>query len=265
MPGLELVDWPADRTLVVSGSPRALRIPLTIRNPSGAAAMLAEPSFAEMRRAGDGAQLSAAASPLFLNVPANGVADGRVRLRLDAATAPGRYEGQVRMGDITRTIVIEVLPETKLEVEPAPVVLDASEGRDQQVTARFENRGNVSLLIDADGSYPLFKEIAGGAEPVGPKAASPLGGVLEQLIGRAPNLEPAGEVELTSRDVPLSLAPGASGFATLTVKLPEGMSPTDRYHVFAPLYASDLHIVIVTAAKPRSVLKPGGSGKETRA
>ena len=265
MPGLELVDWPADRTLVVSGSPRALRIPLTIRNPSGAPAMLAEPSLAELQRTEDGARLSAAASPLFLNVPANGVADGRVRLRLDAATAPGRYQGQVRMGDITRTIVIEVLPEAKLDVRPAPVVMDASEGRDQHVTARFENRGNVPLLIDADGTYPLFKEIAGGGESVGPKAASPLGGVLEQLIGRTPNLAPAGEVELTSPNGALSLAPGESGFATLTVKLPGGMSATDRYHVFAPLYASDLHIVIVTAAKPRTVPKPSGSAKETRA
>ncbi|HEY2594952.1 MAG TPA: hypothetical protein VGK33_13735 [Chloroflexota bacterium] len=265
MAGLELVDWPADRSLVVSGSPPTLRIPLTIRNPSGAPAMLAEPTLAEMRRTEDGLRLSAAASPLFLNVPANGVAGGRMRLRLDATTAPGRYEGEVRMGDITRTIVIEVLPETKLDVRPSPVVVDASQGRDQPVTARFENRGNVPLHIDAAGTYPLFREIAGGAEHVGPEAVSPLGGLLEQLIGRTPNLAPDGEAELASPNGPLSLAPGESSFATLALKLPEGMSPTDRYHVFAPLYASDLHIVIVTAAKPRRVRKPGGAAKETRA
>jgi hypothetical protein len=261
MAGLELIDWPADRTLVVSGSPRTLRIPFTVRNPSGAAATLAEASIADVRLAKDGPRLSAPASPMFVSVPPNGVADGRLRLRLDAATAPGRYEGEVRIGDISRPIAIEVLPEPRLDVQPSPVVLDASHGRDHRVAARFENRGNVPLHIDPTGTYPLFREIAGGAGEVEPRSVSRLGAVLEQLIGRAPNLAPAGEVEMAAPDGPLSLAPGESGSAALSVQLPEGMSPTDRYHVFAPLYARDLHLVIVTAAKPHDVAKPSGSAK----
>ena len=55
--------------------------------------------------------------------------------------------------------------------------------------------------------------------------------------------------DLSQPSGPQVLAPGEKRVIAVEVALPEALSPTARYHLFAPLYAADLHIVIVTAAK----------------
>ncbi|MBX3484894.1 hypothetical protein [Phenylobacterium sp.] len=263
MDGLDLVDWPADRTLVVSSAPGALRIPLTLRNASAALAQVGEASLAEVRLGGDGRPLQAAPAPVQLSVPAHGLTRGQVRLRLDPATPPGRYEGRLRIGGLSRSVAIEILPEAKLDIRPDPAVVDASSGRAQRLTAAFENRGNTPLTIDLDGAYPLAEEVptASGRLAAAPETA--LAGVVDRLLDRAPSpaLTPFGVVELAMPAGPQRLEPGAARTVEVSMTLPEGLSPTARYHAFAPVYASDLHIVIVTAAKPRA---PGKAARRTK-
>ncbi|HSY41926.1 MAG TPA: hypothetical protein VLA79_20455 [Polyangia bacterium] len=209
--------------------------------------------MAEVRLGADGAPLRLEPAPVGLVVAPNGALAANIRLRLDRATPPGRYSGSIRLAGLTRPVEIEVAPDTGLAIRPDPVVVDAAIGRSSRVAANFENRGNTTLTLDLTGRYPLGEEL-----PLGTRRLPKGGGFegLERLLERLPGLasRPAlldvGEVGLAMPDGPTALAPGTSATVAVDVALPEALSPTKRYHVFAPVYAADLHIVVVTVGKP---------------
>jgi hypothetical protein len=58
---------------------------------------------------------------------------------------------------------------------------------------------------------------------------------------------------------PAPLEPGASLVASVALKLPATLSPSARYHTFAPVYDSDLHFVVVTAVKSPAARKTTGA------
>jgi hypothetical protein len=74
-------------------------------------------------------------------------------------------------------------------------------------------------------------------------------------LDRGPVLVDAGFVELSMpRGVP-QLPAGGTALVEMEIMAPDGLSPVARYHVFAPVYAEDLHLVIVTAAKAEPTAK----------
>lgn len=251
MAGLDLVDWPAERTLTVAGSPRTFQFPIILRDLAGGQTPIVEATFADMRPVGGGAPIRIAPAPVQLRFAGGGDASGRVRLRLDPGTPPGRYVGRMRVGDVSRSVAIDVLPEPRLDVRPAPLIVDAAAGREQRMIVALDNRGNVPLTIDLSGAYPLAEEA-----PVAPDkldAAGPLATMFDRLLDRAqaPTLIPFdGTLELAMPDGAEKLDPGASLTLSISLALPPTLSPTARYHAFAPVYDSDLHVMIITAAKP---------------
>jgi hypothetical protein len=253
MGALDLVDWPADRTLTLSGSAGALRIPVTLRNDAADPARLAEASLTDLRLAGGGPLLRLDPMPMQLSVAGHGVGRTQLRLRLDPATPPGRYEGQLRLGDLVRPVAIDVLPSVKLNIRPAPVIVDSAQSLAPVVAVSFENRGNVALTLDVSGHYPLAEEAPVAADRLdrAGEGDNPLAAIFDKVIGREPTpvLIPFGVLEMTMLGGPAPLEPGASLVATVALKLPANLSPSARYHTFAPVYASDLHIVVVTAVK----------------
>ena len=249
MAALEFADGPATRPLALSGSASALKLPLALRNTTGQVQHLAEASFAEVRRVGGGPPLRAEPVPVLLNVAGDGELHTQVRLRLDPTTPPGRYEGQVRLGDLSRAVAIDVLPEPRLAIRPQPLVLDAAQGPQQRLDVAFENAGNVPLIIDLAGAYPLGEEVQVPSTP--PATTSGASSALNLLLGprERPNLVAAGTAQLTLATGPQVLAPGETRTLAVVVSLTKPLSPTARYHLYAPIYTADLHIVIVTAAK----------------
>lgn len=250
---LDLVDWPADRTLSLSGSARALRIPITLRNGSAGAIQVSNVSLAEVRLGAAGKPLRLDPIPVHLSIAANGTASARVRLRLDPTTPPGRYQGEIKLAGISRPIEIEVLEQAELVVRPAPLVVDAALGPEQRFAVAFENRGNTTLTIDLTGDYPLGEEIPLAPDRIERPAdgAPRLGQIFKDVMGLsvAPALTQIGTLALFMPKGPVRLAPGEIRTEQIAVALPEGLSPVSRHHAFAPVYASDLHILIVTAAK----------------
>src|SRR4051812_39019633 len=119
MAKLDLVDWPAERTLSLSGAAGALKIPLTLRNASPGAIQVAEVSLAEVRLGSGGKALRLDPVPVQVTVAANGTARTKVRLRLDPSTPPGLYQGEIKLAGISRPIEIEVVEQTELLVRPA--------------------------------------------------------------------------------------------------------------------------------------------------
>lgn len=247
MAALELEDWPEDRPLTLVGSAASLRLPLALRNASSAPQHLAEASLAKVVRTGGGPALRGAPVPVLMNLAGDSVTRTRLRLGLDPATPPGRYEGELALGDLRRPVVIDILPEVKLEIRPAPLLVDAALGAAQSFEAAVENQGNVPLTIDAAGGYPLGEEVA--IPPPGDRPPLHLG-LPGPFEAARPNLVHAGVLELRQPGGARRLAPGETQVLTLELSLPDGLRPAARYHAFVPLYANDLHLVIVTATKP---------------
>ena len=266
-PDLDLVDWPADRTLALSGSAAGLKLPLALRNGGAGMHAMGEVSLSDVRRVGGGPPLRLDPVPTGLNLPGGGVTRAQLRLRLDSATPPGRYEGKIKVGGLTRSVAIEVLAETKLAVRPAPVVVDAGASPTHRFDVSFENRGNVPLTIDLAGDYPLGEEVPIASKPADAGGATEdrLAALLDTLIGRetAPKLKPFGTAGLKQPGGRQALGPAETRVISVELRLPDGLSTTARYHIFAPLYAADLHIVIVTAAKsaalPRAARRTKGA------
>jgi hypothetical protein len=253
MRALDLVDWPADRTLAISGRAGSLRLAFTLRNSSARSVSVAEASLANVRLAATGAPLRVEPVPVGLVVAAGGATGARIRLRLDRSTPPGRYLGEVKFAGFTRPVEIEVVQEIDLAIRPAPLVVDAALGARQRLAVSFENRGNAPLTIDLTGRYPLGLEAPVGGERLEPSAdgVDRLSRIVDQMLGLAPRpaLIEVGGVDLSMPGGPARLEPGATLTTDVEIALPEGLAPVARHHVFAPVYAADLHIVIVTAAK----------------
>lgn len=247
MAALELEDWPEGRPLALAGSAASLRLPLALRNASSVTQHVAEASLAKVVRTGGGPALRGAPVPVLMNLAGDSVTRTRLRLMLDPATPPGRYEGELALGDLRRPLVIDILPELKLEIRPAPVMVDAALGAGQAFKAAVENQGNVPLTIDAAGAYPLGEEVV---VPPGDDSPPLHLGLPSPFEAERPNLVRAGVVDLRQPGGARRLAPGETQVLTLEISLPDDLKPGARYHAFVPLYANDLHLVIVTATKP---------------
>jgi hypothetical protein len=252
MDGLDVDDWPADQTLSVSGRAGRLALSLTLRNRSDRPLALAEASLAEVM-SGDGVRpLRAQPAPIGLVVPANSALQARVRLRLDPATPAGRYRGHVRFGPVSRPVEIEVLEEVRLAIRPSPAVVDLSKKAPHRLAVGFENRGNVALTLDLAGTYPIGRELTIAGERPERDGVQRLVDLVGEVLagGPRPVLVEAGSARLSMPEGPARLDPGQSLTLPLEMAPPDGLSATERYHLFAPVYAVDLHIVLVTAAKP---------------
>lgn len=249
MGALEFADGPATKPLALSGSAAGLKLPLALRNTTRSVQHLATASFADVRLAGGGPPLRIEPVPVLLNVAGDGVIRTQLRLRLDPATPPGHYEGLVKLGDLSRPVAIDVLPEPSVAIRPQPLVVDAAQGPQQRLDVAFENTGNTPLTIDLAGAYPLGQEVP-VPTPTTTTSPAPSPG-LSALFGarERPNLVAAGTVQVGLAKGPEVLAPGEARTLGVTVGLGNPLSPTARYHLYIPVYAADLHIVFVTAAK----------------
>lgn len=261
MAALEFADGPIGKPLALSGSAAGLKLPLALRNTTRNVQHLATASFAEVRLAGGGPPLRIEPVPVLLNVAADGVVRTQLRLRLDPATPPGRYEGLVRLGDLSRAVTIDVLPQPGLAIRPDPLVVDAAGGLDQRLDVAFENTGNTPLTIDLTGAYPLGEEVQVPSAPATTAPTVNSGASLFFGPRERPNLVAAGTVQLSLGNGAQVLAPGESKTLTVVLSLPKTLSPVARYHLYAPLYTVDLHVVIVTAAKtaPRTPRTKGAA------
>lgn len=261
MDGLDLIDWPADRVLSLSTIDGALKVPVSLRHASGRLASGAV-AMAEFRLGADGRALRVDPIAVALTPAHDGAANAKVRLRIDPATPPGLYRGEMSIAGVVRPLEVEVTARTALRLRPAPLVMDVSQGVEQHFGVLFENLGNTVLTIDVTGEYPLGVEdpLRGGAEPP-PRDDDVMAVLLERsggaISGRS--LTPAGAARLFMPDGPFELSAGATRSTPVAVTVPDQLQPTARHHLFAPVYTGDLHIIVVSAAKPPA---PGGRKRQ---
>lgn len=255
MAAIDLVDWPAERMLRVTGSPASLRLPITLSNSSDTIQGGGAPAHIELKSAA-GHALSVQSVGTLPAVAAGSVAPGRLRLRLDPTTPPGSYQGQITVAGVTRPLQIDIVETVAVAIRPAPLVIDAANGATQPVSVSVENRGNVALTVDLTGDYPLGEELpllSPTVEDIGAaNGIEKLIGLLQPAAHRMPPLREIGRIHVTMPGGPVGIEPGAAATVALALALPDLIVPSVRYRAFIPLYDGDLAIVIVTAAKSKS-------------
>lgn len=253
MAGIEIVDWPARRTLTLRGEPRTLKFPITLRN-AGAEPASADLSLSDVRRSPDSSPLREAAVALpFLLAPGQ-TATIAARLRLDPHTPAGRYRGTAKIAGHDRAVDIEVLERREIVPSPATVTITPA-GGGGTLRVRLENRGNTAETIDLSGRHPIQIELGPAPDPIGPAGARKLIAVMERSLGltRRPLLAPAsGSVQLTMTGGPFMLEPGESAEVEIALAMSGGPAPGGRLHVFAPLRGGELHLIIDAAKRPEA-------------
>lgn len=245
MAATDSVDWPTDQPLLISGGPSSLRVAVTVRAVSDPARAMPRAVLTELAGAGGREAL----------VRSIGMTRGQLRLRLDSATPPGRYEGGIELNGVARPVVIDVVATADIAIRPLPVLIDRGGGKAQTIAFAAENRGNVTLMIDVTGDYSLGEEIAIFPERAVREredALERLADLFARTIGtRAQRaMREVGAVTLSMPGGAVPIAPGEAATITIAVTMPDGLSPGRRYRAFVPIYTADLELVVVTATKP---------------
>ncbi|MEA3037594.1 MAG: hypothetical protein QOE79_107 [Sphingomonadales bacterium] len=153
------------------------------------------------------------------------------RLSLPSTSPPGRYAAQLRVGDETVPVELDIAPTPRLKVFPTSAHFAAGADSEASVDINVANVGNVAIdlpprfvvgMFDDDGLEMAFVE-AYREETDDPARLfgsflrglrSGYGGLLKLRIGKG-----AG-----------SLAPGEERSLTLSAHLPETLKPGHSYH-----------------------------------
>jgi hypothetical protein len=152
-----------------------------------------------------------------------------LRLQIAAATPPGRYEGEVQVGQDRIPIVAEVAPRPKVRASPRPIWISAAPGSDAEASVILANVGNVACDVSGRSTIGLLADGALGrafwrALTFPEREGKPrIDRFVDDLAGEAATLRvtiPAGAG---------TLEPGESREVLLSVRLPADLVAGRRY------------------------------------
>lgn len=152
--GVEVLD---ERPLRLVGRPEALRGQLSVTNTRSRrevvrTRLVTDVTDADLRAHRDGRLKAFSLRPSETRtVP--------VSLRLDRHTPPGEYHAQVEVAGRTHDVMINVLPVSKLRLEPRTITVDNRPGESVTTTVFARNDGNVPLEIGEIGGLVLEDDV----------------------------------------------------------------------------------------------------------
>lgn len=211
---------------------KAAATPLTFRGPPNhLTTLVAIPEAAEGPVAAE-AQLegvdveSLAVRPLTRE----GLAMGRVRIRLPRSTPPGAYPGSVTIAGQEVPFVAEVEPRQNVDVVPSHLSLELEPGAEATADVTLLNRGNVPLDLPAASQFCIFD--GGGVDhafwvalasdpPEGKERIDVLLDDLAQSHG--------GLVEVRALAAKGTIAAGEAGEAQITLRFSDRLQPGRTY------------------------------------
>ncbi|HLL31494.1 MAG TPA: hypothetical protein VK403_10895 [Allosphingosinicella sp.] len=182
------------------------------------------------------------------SLPLQAHSGGGASVSLSRTTPPGRYKAQLRLGDETVPVELDVAPAPRLKVFPTTAHFTASPGGEASVDVTFANVGNVAVelpsrfvagIFDDDGLEIAFVEAYrnDSDDPVRLLGSflrglrNGYGGLLKLRVGKGVG----------------SLEPGDERTVKLSAHLPETLKPGHSYHGIWKL--GPLHYRITVAAQ----------------
>jgi hypothetical protein len=196
---------PAEDVIVLAGPPGRLMTTVTVHNASDDRLVVRQPTLRLEGTAVTGAATAIIAPGATAAVP--------VAVPLDPSTPPGRLEGEMELGGVSRPVVVEVAPHLSLDLTPSRVL--ATPGR-QELTLVVTNTGNVRMPLS---SRAVASTDDGDGEP-GPEVALVL-------------------------EAPVLLEPGQRATLTARLEVPQELEPARRHTATVPVGIADLRVIIL--------------------
>jgi len=159
-----------------------------------------------------------------------GLAIGKVTLRLPKATPPGTYSGTVDIGGQQLPIVAEVEARPNIEVNPSRLSFEVEPGSEVTADLMLLNIGNVPFNVPAASTFCVFDEsgvdhafwIAFASDP--PEGKQRIDLLLDDLAESH-----GGLVEVRARAGQRTIAPGEAREVDVTLRFSDRIRPGLSY------------------------------------
>lgn len=266
--GVEAVESPGEKPIILVGQPGALKGELFLHNPGegrmvfrGAELRSREAEMLKTGRAVEQWMVSR-------KVPAVTVKPGerrRVPLRfaLDPTTPPGEYHALLQMADRSWQVIFQVTERIALEISPAVLVIHNRPSSTAVKQIVLRNAGNVELTIEEISAVPLDDELAqcrilrAVAAAIGSQEESKLDDILTEFAHQSKAvLDQAGILRVRNRSGRFTLQPGEVRRIEIEIRLPESLEKRSRYRAVLPIYNADLTFSITPSLEGQAPNKP---------
>jgi hypothetical protein len=156
-----------------------------------------------------------------LRVSAAGQTIDRLSFSMPDATPPGRYAGEVLLGELRRAAVVDVAARRMASIDPPLIDVKAPAGETVEATLNVTNRGNTVLSLDADNAITLRESGTLGKSLAGALKRSDRD-LADRLVALGSELQeaPSHEVRVAGRMSPATLDVGARTQVTVELALP---------------------------------------------
>jgi hypothetical protein len=211
---------------------RARAAPVTFRGPPNhLTTLVALPEEADRRVAAEARLEGAEVERLAVRpLRSEGLALGRVRIRLPKSTPPGSYPGSVTIAGEEVPFVAEVEPRENVEVVPSHLALEVEPGAEATADVALVNRGNVPFELPAASRFCIFD--GGGIDHAfwaalasdPPEGKERIDVLLDDLAESH-----GGVVEARARAPKRTIAPGEAGEAQVTLRFSDRLQPGRTY------------------------------------
>jgi hypothetical protein len=192
-----------------------------------------------------------------------------VQFSVDPETPPGRYKAVFDLDGAERAAEIEVLPDPRLEIQPARMEVTGAPGAVVQATAVLANRGNVPLELGLLGMLVLQEEeqlclslqqalarVKAATDEAG--KGSPHTLFLDSLAGSlAERKTDFGKVRLAK---PLTLPPGDAALVELEFHLPRDMLVGRQYRALLKAKGAQIFVTILAEGEARKARRAAAAG-----
>jgi hypothetical protein len=241
----------AGQPLVLVGPPRGVRGQFRIQNSTENKIIVRRPCFRTTAAARAKAAVALPEAGLALRriiVHAGQSRPVPVALALDPGTPPGTYHAELDVDGEQRSVVLHVTEDVTLSIAPQQIVIPSRPAEKVKKRVVFTNEGNVPLTVRNIGPVVLDDELAHCRALRG--ALADVGDTMEDfddfIVALGRRYRKIYEtLVLRVHNDSVTIAPGETKAAELSITLPDNLDARSRYSGYAPIATNSLTFTVV--------------------
>jgi hypothetical protein len=246
---------PEDERIILAGPPRQLTGRVDLRNQTDVDVVLRDASISDRSGVLTTRPLRQSLSPVVLRP--NQERSVPLTLAVDAATPPGEYAAELDVAGHSRPVMLHVVENFDLTVQPQSIVVLNVPGRPQQKRVVVTNDGNVSFALGDLGDVDLEDDVI--SDHAVRFVLEPWTGIADQdteepvlallRVGRKRAYRESA-VSIRKLGDTVAVAPGETMPIDLEITVRAEMPQGGRYRGRAALLTRDLEIIVVSSGAP---------------